>query len=132
MFFLIKNQIHFNLVVRVLWEGKVFISYKLIEWVIFMYIQFLYNKSCGFAFVTLRPELWFSFLGLNLITFLDDCFVLFCSYTFQTDRIICWQDYGEDQLMKMFNMQALCVFICADVWDFLLKELWTNGKLVCS
>lgn len=34
--------------------------------------------------------------------------------------------------MKMFNMQALCVFICADVWDFLLKELWTNGKLVCS
>lgn len=31
--------------------------------------------------------------------------------------------------MKMFNMQALCVFICADVWDFLLKKLWTNGRL---
>lgn len=25
--------------------------------------------------------------------------------------------------MKMCNMQALCVFICADVWDFLLKKI---------
>lgn len=116
--------------VRVLWEGKVFISHKLIEWVIFMYIQFLYNKSCGFAFcyspawaLVLIP--WVK----SLITFLDNCFVLFCSYTFQTDRIICWQYYGEDQLMKMCNMQALCVFLCADVWDFLLKKLWTSGRL---